>query len=123
MPRDVGDIGFPIVVDPRDPHAAWVFPMDGTDVWPRTSPGARPAVYRTRDGGESWARLDRGLPARAWYTVFRQSMAVDGADPLGIYFGTTSGDLWGSTNAGDDWRCLAAHLPEIFSVEAIHLDG
>ena len=38
MPKRVGDIGFPMVVHPRDPDTAWVFPMDGTNVWPRTSP-------------------------------------------------------------------------------------
>ena len=50
-----------MVLHPRDPDKAWVFPMDGTDVWPRTSPGGRPAVYGTRDAGASWQRLDRGL--------------------------------------------------------------
>ena len=60
MPRDVGDIGFPIELHPRDPDTAWVFPMDGTDVWPRTSPDGQPAVYVTRDAGESWTRLDDG---------------------------------------------------------------
>src|SRR5262249_19083339 len=43
MPKQVGDIGFPIVVHPRDPDTAWVFPMDGTEVWPRTSPDGKPA--------------------------------------------------------------------------------
>ncbi len=62
MPRTVGDIGFPMVVHPRDPDTAWVFPMDGTTVWPRTSPGGRPAAYRTSDGGKTWRRLDGGLP-------------------------------------------------------------
>ena len=27
----IGDIGFPMVLHPRDPNTAWVFPMDGTD--------------------------------------------------------------------------------------------
>ena len=56
MPADVGDIGFPMVVHPYDADTAWVFPMDGTDVWPRTSPGGRPAAYVTHDGGRSWQR-------------------------------------------------------------------
>jgi len=121
MPAEVGDIGFPIALHPRDPQTCWVFPMDGTDVWPRTSPGGRPAVYMTRDGGASWTRQDRGLPARAWLTVKRQCMSVDGLDPLGVYFGTTCGELWGSVDEGERWQCLAQHLPEIYAVEAAEL--
>jgi hypothetical protein len=117
MPSDVGDIGFPIELHPRDPDTAWVFPMDGTDVWPRTSPDGRPAVYRTNDAGESWTRCDDGLPATAWFTVKRQAMTVDHAATIGVYFGTTSGEIWASADEGDSWQCIASHLPEIYSLE------
>ena len=117
MPTDVGDIGFPIEVHPRDPDTAWVFPMDGTDVWPRTSPGGRPAVYATHDGGESWSRHDHGLPETAWFTVKRQAMTVDTAETVGVYFGTTSGEIWASADEGATWHCIASHLPEIYSLE------
>jgi photosystem II stability/assembly factor-like uncharacterized protein len=117
MPRDVGDIGFPIELHPRDPDTTWVFPMDGTDVWPRTSPDGRPAAYVTRDGGESWTRLDDGLPERGWFTVKRQAMTVDDLDPVGVYFGTTSGEIWASADEGEHWTRIAAHLPEIYAVE------
>lgn len=117
MPRDVGDIGFPVELHPRDPDTAWVFPMDGTDVWPRTSPDGRPAAYVTRDAGESWTRLDNGLPDRGWFTVKRQAMCVDAADPVGVYFGTTTGEIWGSADGGQRWTRIAAHLPEIYSLE------
>jgi photosystem II stability/assembly factor-like uncharacterized protein len=119
MPRDVGDIGFPIELHPRDPDTVWVFPMDGTDVWPRTSPDGRPAVYVTHDAGDSWSRCDRGLPERAWYTVKRQAMTTDTSEPVGVYFGTTSGEVWGSTDEGTSWRVLGDHLPEIYSVETV----
>jgi hypothetical protein len=118
MPRDVGDIGFPIELHPRDPDTAWVFPMDGTDVWPRTSPDGRPAAYVTRDAGASWTRLDRGLPSRGWLTVKRQAMTLDDHDPVGVYFGTTSGELWASADEGESWHRIAEHLPEIYSVES-----
>ena len=59
----VGDIGFPIVLHPRDPDTAWVFPMDGTDVWPRTSPDGKPAVYVTRDARRELAAARSRLPA------------------------------------------------------------
>jgi photosystem II stability/assembly factor-like uncharacterized protein len=118
MPRRVGDIGFPLVVHPRDPDTAWVLPMDGTAVWPRTSPGGKPAVYVTRNAGKTWRRLDGGFPAeQAWWTVKRQAMAADAREPVGLYFGTTSGELWASRDEGERWSCVARHLPEIYAVE------
>ena len=117
MPRDVGDIGFPVELHPRDPDTAWVFPMDGTDVWPRTSPDGRPAVYVTHDAGQSWTRQDGGFPRRGWFTVKRQAMCTDDRDPVGLYVGTTSGEIWASADEGEHWACIAAHLPEIYSLE------
>jgi photosystem II stability/assembly factor-like uncharacterized protein len=119
MPAEIGDIGFPITLPPREPNTAWVFPMDGTDVWPRISPGGRPAVYVTRDGGQSWQCCNRGLPERqAWYTVLRQSMTLDSMDPVGLYFGATCGEIWGSRDEGEEWSCLASHLPFVLALEA-----
>ena len=117
MPAEVGDIGFPLVLHPHDPDTLWVFPMNGDDVWPRTSPDGRPAADCSRDGGTSWQRQDRGLPAeQAWWTVKRQAMCADAGEPLGLYLGTTSGEVWGSADEGDSWTCLARHLPEIYAV-------
>lgn len=123
MPKAIGDIGFPVVPHPSDADTVWVFPMDGTKLWPRTSPAARPAAYRTQDGGRSWERLDQGLPrANAWFTVFRQAMDADGDErATGLYFGTTSGSLWASRDGGERWACLAEHLPRIHSVRTATL--
>ncbi|HSU06180.1 MAG TPA: exo-alpha-sialidase [Acetobacteraceae bacterium] len=119
MPAEIGDIGLPLALHPRDPDTAWVIPMDGSTVWPRVSPGGRPAVYATRDAGEKWRRLDQGLPReQAWFTVKRQSFGADTLDPVGLYFGTTGGSLWASSDEGERWRCIAEHLPEIYAVEA-----
>jgi len=122
MPPEIGDIGFTILAHPREIDTAWVFPMDGTTVWPRVSPDGKPAVYRTRDGGDAWERLDRGFPAeQAWFTVKRQAFCNDAAAPVGLYLGTTGGELWASGDEGGEWRRIAAHLPEIYSVVAAPL--
>lgn len=123
MPKEVGDIGFPMTVHPRDPETAWVFPMDGTLVWPRTSPDGRPSVYRTKDAGNSWERLDKGLPSKnAYFTVKRQAMTNDTASSIGLYFGTSQGEVWASTDEGASWKCLVSYLPEIYCIRVLEYE-
>ena len=122
MPKSLGDVGFPVVAHPRDPDTVWTVPMDGTTVWPRTSVGGKPVVLVSRDAGESWKRQDKGFPrAQAWWTVKRQAFSGDARDPVGLYFGTTSGEIWASRDEGASWKCIARHLPHVFSVEATDL--
>ena len=57
-------------------------------------PGGKPAAYRSVNGGKSWQRQATGLPkAQAWLTVKRQAMTADQGTPLGVYFGTSSGEV------------------------------
>jgi photosystem II stability/assembly factor-like uncharacterized protein len=118
MPKKVGDVGFPMTVHPADPDVAWVFPMDGQTVWPRTSPDGKPAVYGTANAGKSWTRMDAGFPReQAWWTVMRQAMTADTHKTPGLYLGTTQGEVWASRDAGGKWSCIARHLPEIYAIE------
>ncbi len=117
MPSEIGDVGFGVVSHPRDPDTAWVFPMDGGGNWPRTPIDGKPAVYVTRDAGASWTRQDTGFPReQAWWTVKRQAMCLDAGDPVGLYFGTTNGEIWASIDEGSSFRCIIPHLPHVYSV-------
>jgi hypothetical protein len=119
MPAEIGDIGFGVVSHPREPDTAWVFPMDGGGNWPRTSPAGKPSVYMTRDAGKSWARRDEGFPReQAWWTVKRQAFCSDDRDPVGLYFGTTNGEVWASDDEGASFHCLFRHLPHVYAVTA-----
>lgn len=72
----------------------------------------------TCDAGVTWQRQDNGFPtAQAWWTIKRQAMCADSSDPVGLYSGTTSGELLASHDEGMHWRCIAYHLPEIYAVE------
>jgi photosystem II stability/assembly factor-like uncharacterized protein len=75
-------------------------------------------VWRTSDGGSSWRRLDRGLPQRdAFLGVLREGMAIDDLDVPGLYFGTSTGQLFASADEGESWSEIASYLPAIASVE------
>jgi photosystem II stability/assembly factor-like uncharacterized protein len=82
-------------------------------------PEAKLRVFRTRDAGASWEALGRGLPQDGAYeSVLRDSLAADSLNPAGIYFGTRSGKLYGSPDAGDSWQEIADALPPITCVKA-----
>ena len=69
------------------------------------------------DEGEEATLDDLRTGDRPRFASERQAMTVDTRDPVGVYFGTTSGEIWASADEGASWRCLARHLPEIYSVE------
>jgi photosystem II stability/assembly factor-like uncharacterized protein len=109
--------GFPICIHPRDPETIWTLPLNGDSVG-RYPPDAAAAVWRSRDGGQTWQDMRNGLPQQSCYfTVLRQAMARDQGDPAGIYFGTNSGSVFASTDEGDSWQEIARHLPTILAVE------
>jgi len=49
--------------------------------------------------------------------VLRDAMAVDSLDSCGIYFGTSGGQVYGSSDAGDTWTAIVRDLPAVMSVE------
>jgi photosystem II stability/assembly factor-like uncharacterized protein len=107
--------GFPLALDHRDPDVAFVIPEEGAEN--RVTPDGRLGVYRTHDGGGSWELASNGLPEPAWAAVLREGMASDRLDPAGVYFGTQSGSVFVSPDAGETWHEAASQLPPILSVE------
>ena len=108
--------GFPLALDPRDPDVAYVIPEVGAEN--RVTPDGRLGVYRTDDGGASWALASNGLPEPAWGAVMREGFTFDALEPSGVYFGTQSGSVFASTDAGESWTEIARQLPPVLSVEA-----
>jgi photosystem II stability/assembly factor-like uncharacterized protein len=108
------DFGFPLVIDPRDPDSAYVIPLNSDA--DRVTAEGRVRVYETRDAGETWTPRADGLPGDGYLTVLRQAFGQDGGDPLGLYFGATSGDVFGSADAGATWSVVARDLAPVLSV-------
>jgi hypothetical protein len=105
-----------MTVDPADPDSAFVIPLVAD--MDRVTPEGRVRVYETRDAGETWMPRGEGLPQQdAYLTVLRQAFDRAGeGDRLELYFGATSGALFGSGDAGASWFSAASHLPPVYSV-------
>jgi photosystem II stability/assembly factor-like uncharacterized protein len=110
------DFGFAAAAHPHDRESFYVIPLDPGHG--RTMPDGHAAVWRTSDGGSTWRQLDAGLPAKnAHLGVLREGMAIDGEDVPGLYFGTSTGQVFASTDEGESWSEIASYLPAISSVE------
>lgn len=110
------DFGFPIEVHAHEPDTIYVVPL--TSDANRFPLDGKLRVYRSRTGGNEWEALGNGLPQENCYVnVLRDAMAVDSFDSCGVYFGTTGGQVYVSSDSGDHWMPIVHDLPAVLSVE------
>lgn len=115
------DFGFPVVTHPQRSGTAYVIPLTSDEF--RATAEARCRVYRTSDSGKSWEALSNGLPQEnAHLTILRDAFCHDGQSPAGLYFGTRTGQVFGSNDDGETWSLLAENLPPVLSVRAAAID-
>jgi len=115
------EFGFAAATHPHDRDTFYVIPLDPGHG--RTMPDGHAAVWRTCDAGSTWQQLDNGLPQEnAYVGVLREGMAIDGQDEPGLYFGTSTGQLFASTDEGDSWGQIGGLFPGITSVTVATVD-
>jgi photosystem II stability/assembly factor-like uncharacterized protein len=106
------DFGFALALDASNPDVAYVVPEEGAGN--RVTAGGRLGVWRTDDGGSTWALAADGLPEQAWVAVLREGLAYDAGG--GVYLGTQSGSVF-ARDGGGRWVEAARNLPPVLSVE------
>ena len=116
------DFGFAMVMNPKNPDCVYIVPVESDEF--RCACDGRLRVYRTRNAGYSWEPLMRGLPQKgAHETILRDAMTADSYDPVGIYFGTRSGKLFGSNDEGKTWQKILDGLPPIACIKTAVVDA
>ena len=110
------DFGFAMAIDPHDADTVYIVPLESDEF--RCTPEAKLRVYRTTNAGAHWEPLTNGLPQeQAFETVLRDGLSADSFGPTGLYFGTRSGRLFGSNDAGRSWTPILETLPPVVCVK------
>ena len=103
--------GFVVACDPVDPARAWFVPAQAdTNRYPADG---KMVVTRTDDAGETFQSYEAGLPPRpAYHLVYRHCLEV-ATDRVSLAMASTTGGLWVSGDAGEQWHCISRDLPPV----------
>jgi hypothetical protein len=104
--------GWPVAADGKNGKTAWVVPGKGDERRMAIDGGL--FVGRTQDGGENWEQLREGLPQQdAHDVIYRHALDVS---ENRLAFGTTTGNVYVSSNRGESWQCVGNNFPPVYSV-------
>lgn len=111
---DPSVFGFAVAVHPLKPETAWFVPAEQDDA--RVPVDDALCVMSTRDGGRTFTSHRSGLPqSNAYHLVYRHCLDLTD-DGQTLAFGSTTGSVWISEDAGITWERLSAELPPIYCV-------
>ena len=110
----LSSFGFAVAAHPSDPQTAWFVP--GVADQQRVPVDGALAVQRTRDGAQSFDVLRDGLPVVDCYDLVYRHGLVVADDGQHLLMGSTTGQLWASSDGGEHWQHPFAHLPPIYAV-------
>lgn len=106
--------GFPICVSPAGD--LFLLPLESSEQ--RTMRDGKLLVYGMPKGQNRWEPIGDVVPDEQRHvSVLRDAMSVDSLDPYGLYFGTTSGEIFCSLDRGKSWERLPGQFSRILSVK------
>jgi hypothetical protein len=125
----------PMAIHPANPHRLFLGAAEyGPAAWPgyryaRTGPfnsprstpdrspqtgGARSAIVRSDDRGNTWRRLGGGLPESNPQMV--SGVVINPEDPDNVFVTYTDGEVYQSTDAGERWELLLETRDRLYGV-------
>ncbi len=110
--ENLAHFGFALVVDEKDPQKAWTVPCISDEV--RVAIDQALCVCKTENGGKTWEVIRSGLPQKGCFDiVYRHALAKNNKY---LAFGTTTGNVFISSDFGENWTVLTNYLSVIYSV-------
>jgi photosystem II stability/assembly factor-like uncharacterized protein len=98
--------GWAVAADPAHPEV-WYASVSNSPLSAHRENHARAVIARSV-GGASWEPLSGGLPQPLNHMPY--ALLTDPTAPGHLYAGLSSGEVWHTTNHGENWRQLPLHL-------------
>lgn len=94
-----------------------VSPQDPRTLYACLSPASRSqdgSLYRSRDLGQTWSRLDHGVKAEATM----MAVALDDRDPAKVFCASRCGQVFGTVDGGQTWRetRLSSAVQDVYAI-------
>jgi len=105
----------PLAMSPSNPKVLYSSLAHGQPNSWRRPTGAESMLVRSKDGGESWEQLSRGLDGAQ--SGFAEAIIVDKEDPNRLFAAQRGGDIYASEDGGDSWTSVDAHVPGVASAK------
>ncbi|MEL6674192.1 MAG: glycosyl hydrolase [Bacteroidota bacterium] len=120
-----------IVYDPRNPDVMYATSWQrARKVWTFIGGGPESAIYKSTDGGETWAKSQSGLPGG---DIGRIGLAISPVNPDVLYAileASSGGGVYRSTNRGASWQKRGSYttssnyyqeiVPDPFNVDRLY---
>ncbi len=99
-----------VVMDPSNPRTVYAAMWEhGRTPWFIKSGGTEGGIFKSTDGGDTWKKLEGGLPA----VIGKIGIAISAAQPERVYAIIEAehekGGLWRSEDAGGSWELINGH--------------
>ena len=107
------DFGFCVTSSPTSPGKAYFVRLGGMS---RVTEEGHFQVHEWNDRTSKWRKLVSPTAFPGHFGVQREGIATDHLDPVGIYAGTTTGQLFVSPDAGKHWGLVPFSFPGIHTV-------
>jgi photosystem II stability/assembly factor-like uncharacterized protein len=112
--KKISRIGYPdpMVIHPKNEKLMFVAGGEADPYhWMQTK-SANPRIARSRDGGDTWEIVDKGMPER--FDASFEAMCLEAWNgSYEVYAGNTDGEIWSTANEGANWAKVVEGIPAV----------
>ncbi|HTM09879.1 MAG TPA: hypothetical protein VL754_15955 [Verrucomicrobiae bacterium] len=108
----------PLAMNPKNPAVIYsALAKNQPGAWRKRPTGAESVVIRTKDGGQTWQKLNGKMSEIN--KDFAEAIALDPSDPHRVYAALRGGEVYASHDGGDSWEKIAVKVSSVSDMKCV----